>query len=275
MYHIIGYRKNVVRRNLESSFPDKSTQELRSIEKKFYHWFCDYFMETIKLLSLSDKDALKMIEFRGLDDFNRCIEEGQSCGIMLGHYCNWEVLSCINCARKGEKPAVMGLIYHKLYNEAFDRLFITLREKHGGTCVDKRLVLRRLVQLKQEGKESVFGYILDQSPKWENIHLWLPFLNHDTGVFTGAERIVTKMNNAVFYADMERPYRGKYICTFHLLTRTPQDLPQYDLTKEAFKRLEKSIRRQPEFYLWTHNRWKRTHEEFIKRQQQSPHEKES
>ena len=109
---------------------------------------------------------------------------------------------------------------------------------------------------------SLFGYIADQSPKWENIHLWLPFMNHDTAVFTGAERITRKMQDAVVYVDLERPRRGLYVCTLHLITDRPQDLPPNELTRLSFQWLEKSIRRAPQYYLWTHNRWKRTHEEY-------------
>ena len=95
--------------------------------------------------------------------------------------------------------------------------------------------------------------------------LWLPFLNHDTPVFTGAERIVRKMNNAVFYVDMERPERGKYICTFKRMSNEPGQLEEYELTRQFFQMLEETIRRAPQYYLWTHNRWKRTHEEYLRR----------
>ena len=112
---------------------------------------------------------------------------------------------------------------------------------------------------------TLFGYIADQTPKWENIHLWLPFLNHDTPVFTNGEKIMRKMNNAVFYVDMERPQRGKYIATFRLITRTPNNLEEHAITRRFFQMLEQTIRRDPQYYLWSHNRWKRSHEEFDQR----------
>lgn len=119
-----------------------------------------------------------------------------------------------------------------------------------------------LVGLRSEGRRSIFGYIADQGPKWTNIHLWLPFLGHDTPVFTGAERIMRKMNNAVFYVEMTRPRRGYYTCTFRLITDSPATLPEYEVTRRFFRLLEDTIRREPRYYLWSHNRWKRTHEEF-------------
>ena len=109
---------------------------------------------------------------------------------------------------------------------------------------------------------SLSGYIADQAPKWQNIHCWLPFLNHDTPVFTGAERIMRKMNNVVFYVDIQRPRRGYYTITFQLITDEPNRLPEFEITRRFFQMLEESIRRDPVPYLWTHNRWKRTREEF-------------
>ena len=112
---------------------------------------------------------------------------------------------------------------------------------------------------------NIFGYISDQVPQWRNIHLWLPFLNHDTPVFTGGEKIMRKMNNAVYYAELTRPRRGYYSLTYRLITKDPKSLPEFEITRRFFKMLEETIRREPAYYLWTHNRWKRTHEEFNRR----------
>ncbi len=262
VYLVVGYRRKVVRKNLSLSFPEKTEEERRQIERRFYRWLCDYFLETVKLLSMSREDMLRHIEFRGAEEMEKCFDEGQACAAILGHYCNWEYLSATALAWKRHKEAVAGLIYHPLYNKIFDRLFIDMRSQMGGTCIPKKDILRYLLTYKREGRMSLFGYIADQSPKWENIHLWLNFMNQDTPVFTGGERIMRKMNNAVFYVDMQRPRRGKYICTFQLITRDPNALEEFGITKRFFELLEQTIRRQPEFYLWTHNRWKRTHEEF-------------
>ncbi|MFW5493174.1 MAG: lysophospholipid acyltransferase family protein, partial [Prevotella sp.] len=129
----------------------------------------------------------------------------------------------------------------------------------------KRDILRALLTLRREGKMSIFGYISDQDPKWQNIHLWLPFLHHDTPVFTGAERIMRKMNNAIFYVDMSRPRRGYYTMTYRLITKEPQKLAEHEVTRRFFAMLEETIRREPAYWLWTHNRWKRSHEEFDRR----------
>lgn len=264
LYHIVRYRRDIVRRNITSAFPEKSLEECISIEHGFYKWFCDYFVETVKLMSVSRQELLSRIEFRGTDKIEECFDRGQTCAGILGHYGNWELLSATGLVIKKHPEAVIGLIYHPLRSQLFDRLFINMRQSMGGVCVPKKDILRYLVSFRSQNLMNLFGYIADQAPRYRNIHLWLPFLNHDTPVFTGAERIMRKMNNAVFYIDVERPERGKYIYTFKLMTDKPGEMPEFEITKKFFAMLEQTIRRDPRFYLWSHNRWKRTREEFDK-----------
>ena len=263
IYHVIGYRRQIVRNNLATSFPEKSEAERRRIEKEFYRWFCDYFFEAVKLLSISEKELRQRFVITNSDVIEQSFREGQNVGAILGHYCNWEWLSCVGIGLPANRA--VGLIYHPLRSKAFDRLFYAIRSCVGGVPVPKKDILRQLVTFRREGTMSIFGYIADQGPKWENIHLWLPFMNHDTGVFTGAERIMRKMNNAVYYVEMNRPRRGYYTCTYHLITKAPQSLPEYEITRRFFGLLEQTIQRHPQYYLWSHNRWKRTHEEFDRR----------
>lgn len=261
LFHVLRYRRGIVRANLSSSFPDRDEAWLRSVERRFYHWFTDYLLESIKLLSISRSELQKRFKVVGAEEVEECFRNGQNTAAILGHYCNWEWLSCVGIAFPEDR--CMGLIYHPLRNRVFDRLFIAIRSSQpNGIPVPKKDILRQLLTLKQKGMMSMFGYIADQGPKWENIHLWLPFLNHDTPVFTGAERIMRSMNDAVFYVDMARPRRGYYTCTFRLITKEPATMPDYDITRRFFQMLETSIQRDPAYYLWTHNRWKRTHEEF-------------
>lgn len=264
LYHIVRYRRDIVRRNITSAFPEKSLEECISIERGFYKWFCDYFVETVKLMSVSRQELLSRIEFRGIDKIEECFDRGQTCAGILGHYGNWELLSATGLVIKKHPEAVIGLIYHPLRSQLFDRLFINMRQSMGGVCVPKKDILRYLVSFRSQNLMNLFGYIADQAPRYRNIHLWLPFLNHDAPVFTGAERIMRKMNNAVFYIDVERPERGKYIYTFKLMTDKPGEMPEFEITKKFFVMLEQTIRREPRFYLWSHNRWKRTREEFDK-----------
>lgn len=264
MYYVVRYRRKIVRRNLSTAFPQKDRSEIVHLERRFYHWFCDYFFEALKLLSISDKELCRRFITYNSEQVEQCFKEGQDVAAILGHYCNWEWLSCVGIDLPPER--VMGLIYDPLHSDAFDYLFRRIRSSQPNVItVPKKDILRQLIKLRQEGRRSIFGYIADQAPKWENIHCWLPFLNHDTPVFTGAERIMRKMNNAVFYVEMGRLRRGYYTCTYHLITREPNTLPEFGITREFFAMLEKTISRQPEYYLWSHDHWKRTHEEFDRR----------
>ena len=264
VYHVVGYRKKIVRKNLTASFPEKNEKELREIEKKFYHWLCDYFVETLKLLTITPEEMKKHLEFRGLEKLVEVKKDGQGVSAFLGHYCNWEWLSAAKLYWPWQ-DAEMGLIYHPLRNEKFDRLMLNMRSSLGGVCIPKQHILRELVALRRKGQDYQFGYIFDQSPKWDSIHLWLDFLHQKTPVFTGAERIAKKVNDLVVFVSMERPERGKYIANYHIISDNPKELPEYELTKRGFAMLENDIRRNPEFYLWTHNRWKRTYDEYLKK----------
>lgn len=265
LYYIIRYRRGVVRKNLVTAFPEKSIDYIKTIERKFYHWFCDYFLEAIKLLSISEKELRRRFTIINSEEVEQCFQEGQDVAAILGHYCNWEWLSCVGMNLPPERET--GLIYHPLRNKTFDYLFRKLRShEQNSHVIPKKDILRYVVTKKREGVRNICGYISDQGPKWTNIHLWLPFLNHEyTPVFTGGERIMRKMNNAVFYVEMSRPKRGYYTATYKLITREPNTLPADDITRRFFCLLEGTIRQEPAFYLWSHNRWKRTKEEFDRR----------
>ena len=264
MYYVVRYRRDIVRHNLTTSFPDKSEAEIVRIERKFYHWLCDYFVETIKLLSISDKELRRRFNIIGADKVEEYFKAGQDCAALLGHYCNWEWLSCTGMALpEGRK---IGLVYKPLRSKQFDNLFRRIRSSQPSSIVvPKNDILRELVKLRRDNIRSLFGYIADQGPRYNNIHLWLPFLNHDTGVFTGSERIMRKMKNAVFYVEMARPRRGYYTATFRLITDNAANVAENELTTKFFQMLEQTIQREPAYYLWTHNRWKRTHEEYNRR----------
>ena len=265
LYYIIRYRRGVVRENLATAFTEKSIDDIKTIERKFYHWFCDYFLEAIKLLSISEKELHRRFTIINSEEVEQCFQEGQDVAAILGHYCNWEWLSCVGMNLPPERET--GLIYHPLRNKTFDYLFRKLRShEQNSHVIPKKDILRYVVTKKREGVRNICGYISDQGPKWTNIHLWLPFLNHEyTPVFTGGERIMRKMNNAVFYVEMSRPKRGYYTATYKLITRDPNTLPADDITRRFFCLLEETIRQEPAFYLWSHNRWKRTKEEFDRR----------
>lgn len=262
MAYVVRYRHAVIWRNLTSSFPEKTEAELREIERKFYHWFCDYLVETIKLMTMSKQQIMKRMTFTGMETFNQVLSEGQSIGVYLGHIGNWEWITSMPYWAPN---SLCCQLYHPLENEYFDRLFKYVRERQGAYCIPMRESLRKIIQFTHEGKPLVVGYISDQVPLWWNIHHWVDFLNHDTPVLTGAERIVKHTRQAFIYGHVTRVKRGYYNCEMRLISRNTKEIADFEITDLYYKELEKSIRNQPEIYLWSHNRWKRTREEFDKR----------
>lgn len=260
LYRIIGYRRKTVRWNLTSAFPEKDEQEIKQIERRFYHWFCDYFVETIKMMTISEAEMRRRMVFKGTDAINQLVNEGTSCAVMLGHYCNWEWISTLPMSVNSS--AVCAELYHPIENLDFDRLFLYIRQRFGSICIPMEETLRHIVKYQREERPLVIGYIADQKPNWRNIHLWMPFLNHMTPVFTGSERIVKRTRQAAFYGDVRRIKRGYYECEFKLIEKSSETMPDYQLTERYMQELERTIRRDPALWLWSHDRWSRTKEEF-------------
>ena len=263
LYKVVGYRRDVVWKNLTESFPEKSEEELRKIERGFYHFFCDYLVETVKLMTISKGEMKRRIVFKNAELVDEIMGSGQSIALYLGHYCNWEWVSSVPLWVNPN--AWCGQVYHPLENKDFDKLFLKIRKRMGAHSIAMQDTLREVVKHKRKKQPIIIGYISDQKPHWVNIHHWVDFLHHDTPVLTGTERIVNKMNHAVLYLEIQRVRRGYYEAEFKLVTREPQKMKEYELTDIYFEMLEKSIRRAPEFWLWSHDRWKRTREEFNER----------
>ena len=260
VFRILRYRRRTVWVNLVTSFPELEPEEHKDIERKFYRWFCDYLVENIKLMNMKPEEMKQRLVFKNTEAVDQCINEGQSCAIYLGHLCNWEWITSLPFWVAPE--AQCGQLYHPLENKDFDRLLLHIRQRFGSVCIPMNDSLRRILDYKRQGKQTVIGYIADQAPFWWNIHHWCQFLHHDTAVLSGTERIATKLDQAVFYLDVHRVKRGYYEAEFKLITREPRKMEEFQLTDIYFNELEKSIRRQPECYLWTHDRWKRTRERF-------------
>lgn len=257
---VVRYRHRVIEKNVRESFPSLSDIERREIIGNFYAWLCDYFVETLKLMTMSQREMMRRMKFKGTEQVNQILSEGQSVGVYLGHYGQWEWITSLPywITAKGQCTQ----LYHPLENKLFDKLFCEVREKRNAKCIPMSESLRKMAQFRAEGIPIVVGYISDQVPFWNNIHHWLDFLHHDTPVITGTERIMKAAHQAVFYGDVRRIRRGYYTCEFQLITREPKAFPDFKLTDTYFHLLEESIHRDPSLYLWSHNRWKRTHEEF-------------
>ncbi|MFR9166890.1 MAG: lysophospholipid acyltransferase family protein [Dysgonomonas sp.] len=261
-YKVIGYRKKVTRKNLKNSFPDKSQKELLQLEKEFYHHFCDYIVETIKLLHISDKEMQQRIVFNNIEVIKDRMKDGNSCLLFLGHYGNWEWVPAITL--QFDPNVVTGQIYRPLKNKAFDEIFLKIRKRFGSVGIAKNDTLRKIVQFKRDRIQTVIGFMSDQTPSKNNIHYWTTFLNQDTAVYTGVERIAKQTGFFVVYLDMAKVSRGKYVCDCKLISEKPKEEPEFAITERYIREFEKTILRNPAYWLWTHNRWKYKKSDFAK-----------
>ncbi|CDA76730.1 uncharacterized protein BN697_00274 [Bacteroides sp. CAG:530] len=258
VYHVVRYRRRVVYANLRSSFPEKSEAEIERIAKDFYSFFCDYIVETLKLFSMGEKNIRKRMKFEGLGQVKEDFANGRSVSVYLGHYYNWEWISSLGLHLDEQ----CGQIYHPLENATLDRLFLYMRGRFKAQSIKMDDTFLTILKWKKEGRKNIVGYIADQVPGYNNIHYWADFLHHDTPVFTGAERISKIMDTAVYYIDVERPRRGYYVARFIKIADSLNEHPVFFATEQYFRLLEKNIQRAPQYWLWSHKRWKRTREEF-------------
>lgn len=260
LYYCVRYRRKIVRKNLVDSFPEKTLGEIVAIEKKFYSFFCDCFVETVKLFSMSAKQMRKRMTFEGVELVAEAFDAGRSCSCYLGHYCNWEWVSSLPIHLG--RPEICGQIYHPLESKAFDKLFLYLRGRFGAKSIEMDDTFRTVIGWKRSKQLNIVGYISDQVPGYDNVHYWADFMCHDTPVFTGTERIAKIVDNVVVYLDIYRPKRGHYVCRFVKIADSLNNHPPFYATEQYFRLLEQSIRRSPQYWLWSHNRWKRTREEY-------------
>ncbi|MDE6577222.1 MAG: lysophospholipid acyltransferase family protein [Muribaculaceae bacterium] len=260
---VVGYRRKVIRENLDRCFPEMPLEERRRIERKFYHFLGDYFVETMKLGRMSRKEMMKRMKFENLEEVNEILAKGDSVSAYLGHYCNWEWVSSLPLHLN--PGPVAGQIYHPLENKASDYAFLKIRGRFGAVSINMEEVMTVLREWKRQGQTSIVGYIADQAPNFHAIHYFADFFGIETAAFTGPERLSKTFKTAVYYIDMRRPKRGQYIARFVKMSDDGSKESPFALTQKYYDLLEATIRRAPQYWLWSHRRWKRTKDDFFKR----------
>ncbi len=255
IYRVARYRLKVVRRNMRHAFPDKTEQERRELERRFYRHFADYIVETIKLAGISHEELLRRSHLSNPEMVKPLLAQGHTSLILvMGHYGNWEWFTGFPSCFGGDLNIYQ--IYRPLNNKAFDKLFIFLRTRFGAFGIKKKEVVREVVRLTREKQPSLFVFIADQTPSPANLHYWTRFLNQESAMLTGPERLAVKLNMPVIYADVRQERRGHYTVDFQLITDRPRALPENQITEDYTRRMEQTILRDPANWLWTHKRWK-------------------
>jgi KDO2-lipid IV(A) lauroyltransferase len=249
-FNIIEYRKKVVYHNLRNAFPTYTKAQIDTIAKNFYVHLIDLFLETFKMQSISEKELKKHGKYLNMEVLDQIIEEKKSFIIVTSHLGNWEWLPTIwHFEGKGD---IVG-IYHKLSNPFFEWFTKRMRERFGIQMITMENTLRGM--LANKVKITGTGFLSDQTPSAENAY-WIEFLNQDTPVHTGAEKIAKKFDYPVVYAGVRKPKRGYYEVTLSIITMNPKDTPIHFITDTFNQKLASDIKAQPEIWLWSHRRWK-------------------
>jgi KDO2-lipid IV(A) lauroyltransferase len=254
IYYIIRYRRRLVRENLRCSFPEKSQKEIQRIEKTFYHNLCDIFIESFKCLNISDEEMRRRVEVLNWELPERIASEGKNVFMLLGHCGCWEWYQEVSVHYKNPKKNCE--IYKQIKSRYFASLMSEIRSRWDTEQIETKLTVRTLLQWNAAGEPFLCGFINDQRPFIKSKDS-LTFLNRSALFVPSAEEIAKKVNAQLVYLDVEKPCRGHYRLTFREMT-VPEELKQqsYPLTKLYFLMLEDTIKRQPEIWLWSHNRWR-------------------
>jgi KDO2-lipid IV(A) lauroyltransferase len=251
-YYLVQYRKKIVFQNLRNSFPEKSNDEIKNIAKKFYRHFGDLFVETVKLLNMPYEEGRRRIKLKNPEILERLYGEHKLILAAMGHYNNWEWLSLIT---RPEFHIVS--LYKPLHDPNFDRFMIKLRTMKGCMVVPSTQTLRFLNSWNNPEKRAFLCFIADQSPQKKDIHYWTQFLNQSTPIFVGIEKIAVKTNLPVCFFRMEKIKRGYYELEVVPISENPASSKPFEITEAHVRLLENDIRNKPEFWLWSHRRWKR------------------
>lgn len=252
VYYIARYRREVVGNNLKNSFPHKTSSELKTIEKKFYHHLCDTFIETLYFDRISPEEAKKRVKFTNPELPNNYMNQGRSVVVFLGHYNNWEWQTAWTLYSKYTFYA----IYKKLKSKTFEKFYYRLRSRLGTIPLERADTFRQLVHDSQNNVVNLSSFIFDQTPRIHEIQYWTKFLNQDSAILTGGEKVARKLNAVVLFAHTKKIKRGFYETKYILITEDAENTTKFEITEKCTRCLEKIIIDKPQFWLWSHKRWK-------------------
>ncbi|WP_055443319.1 lysophospholipid acyltransferase family protein [Lacinutrix himadriensis] len=252
VYYIIGYRKKTVKYNLTLVFPDKSEKEITTLTKKFYHHLCDMILESVKSLTVSEAEMIKRFKLTNIEEIHKLEKENRNIVLMCAHYANFE---WIFITQKFVKHKGYG-VYKRLANKYFDRLIKRKRAKYNTQLITTKETIPVLMESIKKGELSISGFVSDQSPKVNKAYHWNDFMGIKVPVHTGAEMLAKRLDSSVVFFGVKKIKRGYYETTFKTLAVNANDFENYQITDMFLKLVEEQIYSAPEYYLWTHKRWK-------------------
>ncbi len=252
IYYIIRYRRKTVTENLTLVFPEKSEKEIKTIRKEFYKHMCDMFLEMTKSLSISREELIKRYKVTNLEEFHEYEKKNKSIIALMGHYGSFEWSNAIDLV--SINPCVG--IYKQIKNKHFDSLAHRIRGRFNSRLIASHKVARQIIKDKQENTVCAYGMISDQSPKINNAKYWTDFMGIKVPIFLGGEFLAQRLDVIVLYLHVEKVKRGHYEVKFIPITEHSKEEEKYYVIKKYLQLLEEQIRDKPQYYLWTHKRWK-------------------
>jgi Kdo2-lipid IVA lauroyltransferase/acyltransferase len=252
VYYVLGYRRKVVRENIALTLPHLSLAERKEIEKKFYQHMCDMFLEMIKTMSITPEEMEKRFTVTNIELIQDYARKGKSVVLVASHYASWEWLLTIN-----PKLGFQGIaVYKKIANPYFDKLIRKIRSKYNTKLIETKKAIPTMAQNQRDGVLALYGLASDQSPKLDRIFHSMDFMGIGVPVHTGAEMLAKKYDLSVIFVKVKKVARGYYEATFITIADNPNDYENFGVTEKYLREVEKQILEAPEYYLWTHKRWK-------------------
>lgn len=253
LHNVCRYRLAIVRENLRNSFPTYTTQQLREIENRFYNHLADVFVESMTLMSISEKQMRKRMVFANADEFENQTK-GKSAIVTMAHYGSWEYAASYGFYTKHE--AVYG-VYRPLANKGIDRYYVNARSRFGSTPIPMGEIVRQVIAKRRSKQGVIVALIADQAPPRIESKKWFNFLNQPTQFFMGAEKIALQMHIPVYFTHVEKLSRGCYSSTFEMIYDGTESVDESEITRRYVEKLEQMIVIHPELWMWSHRRWKR------------------
>ena len=251
-FYVFGYRKKVVLDNLTLAFPEKEADELLKIRKKFYRHFTDLIVESVKAFTMSSKFVFKRYTFKNPKILNDLHKKGKSVAFVGAHQANWEW----SCSMPLWVDITCLGAYTKVGNKYFDKVIKTSRTKFGFEGHKTTKTVNQIKKNFDNGIQALYLLLSDQSPQVQNTHYWSEFMGIKVPIHTGAEMLAKKFDMAVVNYSVKKTKRGRFEVTFELITESPNNFKNYEITDQYLKIIERNIHAQPEYYLWSHKRFK-------------------
>ncbi len=257
IFHLIGYRKNVIYENLRFAFPEKEKKEIDEIAKKFYIHFCDNLIESAKILHISKAELNRRFRFRNIELLNDLFDENKSVVLVSGHYGNWEWMIDAQSKTKHKFMA----IYKPLVDENFDRMIKNLRMKYanGAEMISMNNIYKSILTENRAGQKIITWFLADQTPP-QNYPFWIDFMNRETPFYSGPAKVSKKFNCPVVFMQINKINRGNYETTFSMLVEDPKIFSEKEIIEKYVRKIEEGIKQRPQYWLWSHRRWKHNQE---------------